>query len=742
MVASNRYPQTPSSTEVSNVDGMDFSHHASLQDGQYDYPSSGHQTGVQPSDLDDHVHVVDGNSIAHDAVAGDASASIPFFDNTFDMSYLSGNSNQDFSFASANFSQDLFNIWDLDLDSIEMAYQVDISGKQGGTKPPDSDARSTPREVSKRHAAFERSPWLYKPTSKDHALNDQANLTLDEDSITELTPSSPETNIAEFSFCCINSKIRDQMLGVIFSIGKTVDKVPSFPSLALLNTIIQVFFAQESFKTDNLLHTGSFEPSNMLPQLLVAVVAAGSVQISEPVIWKMGLALQEVVRHAVANLWEQNNSNTRNLQVLQAFMICLDIGLWSGFKRQMEIAESFGQPIIVMIRRSGAFGSQRSSSAIVPEMTDSATLLESKWKKWAEAESYKRLIIHLFIHDTHASIGMQKPPLIYLTELKFALPAPQDLWLARSATEWRDLDHKHRQKSPTTSVLPTFMEAIQNIDLLESVAQQIDAQLCTLALLHGFWGQIWTYHQSKRFYPESNSTHRLCLITEHRELYRDLSEFSTRIPSLTRNSQITIMLSELLMMLLHADPDDLQRFAGKYGEEEAKQAAFALRAWSKTPESRTAIWHAGQVLRAARRVTTARLRGFNAIAVYYASLTLWIYGLMTTPLSPTSGQQSASAAKFNITHITLNEAASPQTRLFLSSNEGVPGLVATRDGGLEFVPLHATDRVLRLARDIYRNNFPVLEEPLPPLVDNLGNLLRDLESLPGSKVSRAGSEMI
>jgi len=29
-------------------------------------------------------------------------------------------------------------------------------------------------------------------------------------------------------------------------------------------------------------------------------------------------------------------------------MLMLDVGLWSGFKRKMELAESFGQPVIVV----------------------------------------------------------------------------------------------------------------------------------------------------------------------------------------------------------------------------------------------------------------------------------------------------------------------------------------------------------------------------------------------------------
>lgn len=43
-----------------------------------------------------------------------------------------------------------------------------------------------------------------------------------------------------------------------------------------------------------------------------------------------------------------------------------------------------------MIRRSGAFGHQKYSTPIVPTKDDSKELLQSKWKKWAEEESFKR----------------------------------------------------------------------------------------------------------------------------------------------------------------------------------------------------------------------------------------------------------------------------------------------------------------------------------------------------------------
>jgi hypothetical protein len=39
---------------------------------------------------------------------------------------------------------------------------------------------------------------------------------------------------------------------------------------------------------------------------------------------------------------------TRKLQPLQAWMLSLDAGLWSGFQRQMEVTESFGQTLITV----------------------------------------------------------------------------------------------------------------------------------------------------------------------------------------------------------------------------------------------------------------------------------------------------------------------------------------------------------------------------------------------------------
>jgi len=207
---------------------------------------------------------------------------------------------------SSYFSQDLdFGIWDFDLDTIELAGIIDGNTSLSGTDPNPSPKPSSriPKDASRRYAAFERSPWLWTPTKHDQTMIDQQDLNLDEDSIPAvLTPASPAASIDEFTSCCIHHKERDKMLSLLFAIPAVpTSKSPYLPSLNLLNSIIQVYFVQESFKVDQLIHVGTFDPSKALPQLLTAIVAAGSSLISTPAIWKMGLALQEVVRHSCAN---------------------------------------------------------------------------------------------------------------------------------------------------------------------------------------------------------------------------------------------------------------------------------------------------------------------------------------------------------------------------------------------------------------------------------------------------------
>ena len=96
-------------------------------------------------------------------------------------------------------------------------------------------------------------------------------------------------------------------------------------------------------------------------------------------------------------------------------------------------------------------------------------------------------------------------------------------------------------------------------------------------------------------------------------------------------------MAEILRMNLCVGFEDLQNLAGKEGEEEARRALPSLRKWFSSPDSRQAMWHAGQIVFATRlpnarelraRMRDIWLRDFFAVALYHASLAFWAYGLL------------------------------------------------------------------------------------------------------------------
>lgn len=389
-------------------------------------------------------------------------------------------------------------------------------------------------------------------------------------------------------------------------------------------------------------------------------------------------------------------------------------------------------------------------------------------------------------------MSLQRNPLISYNELAFSLPASRDLWRAPSADAWR---HIYLSKQPLQQPIPRVSDVMHNLNILDELQEHIDVELCYNVLLHGFYGQVNAYRETVRFYANANAhgnggAHRLWLKSQHQELYHDLCAFSTIIHTSYPNSRdhshsvhLSLIL-ELFLMILHVSPDELQKFAGKAGEEEARRVTASLEQhWVNTPDARYAAWHAGQVFLNARRLPPTSLRAFNAIAVYLASLTLWAYGLLTYPsssLPPTRDGEFGDAAHLHPSHrgslsgnghghispdsnnnnsnnndgssnrafVLLDSEESRSTKAFLQFDRGIPALTSTPSANTTSTnnnnsgpdmsnpgtaleapmvePLSNPAAALANARNIFRENFPVRSEPLPPLVESLGNLLREL----------------
>lgn len=194
-----------------------------------------------------------------------------------------------------NFYQDLdfTTTWDMNFDSYTIP-QVDITGPS----PQSSNASASKhpaRDPTRGYAAFKRSPWLWEPKTKDSVGNEQEGLMFNEKSIAH-SPAYEKMLASNSSRIRLEPAIRDKLFALVLSQRSDPTKIPSFPSLDLLNYLLQTHFIQEEYQNDSWIHSASFDPLTAIPELLGALIASGATFIADPAIWQFGLALQEVVR--------------------------------------------------------------------------------------------------------------------------------------------------------------------------------------------------------------------------------------------------------------------------------------------------------------------------------------------------------------------------------------------------------------------------------------------------------------
>lgn len=357
---------------------------------------------------------------------------------------------------------------------------------------------------------------------------------------------------------------------------------------------------------------------------------------------------------------------------------------------------------------------------------------------------YDRLVFKILINEMRSSIAFVRSPVFSSVELTLPLPYSRDLWDARSPEEWKSRYLAKRISNLTI----TLSDAMHDAGRLELAAPIIDLGMSAHLTLYGLWGRVWSFLDTRSFQRRDGSqsqkpTSLLWSQAQHQELYSHIHKTKEQLASLRVLSPEADLMSEMLMMSLHVCTDDIQRFAGRFGEDEVRLALPLLQEWLGRDEHRNATWHAGQVLRAARRTPRTQLRGFLAIAVYYACLTLWVSSLISARRPSTSRQHTPHASdrtSVSMDHQTTSFQSSipasmpPQDQVLIDGDENlaIRTYLATGHGNpcLSFSnqirDLHDPMIFPKITRNIFRENFPDESEPLPPLLENLASLMDDL----------------
>ncbi|KAF5562137.1 transcription factor Pig1p [Fusarium napiforme] len=570
------------------------------------------------------------------------------------------------------------------------------------------------------HVAYKESALgMWEPSQNDHLNSNIKALSVLGDSPQDAIQLNSSLEVSSQQFKPLSVGLRDQLLLLTLNACKPESKlaiIRAFPHSEILSKLIESFFSHHRVQTDSWIHGPSFEPNQQGAELILTIVNMGTMFADSKILHSLGFALHEVARLSLPVMFERANSMTRALWALQAFVLDIEMGLWSGIKRKMEIAESQRQMPFTMLRRGRRF-SKTYTPADPPMPEDTGETLQNKWLAWVEQENYNRLTYHCFVMDTQVSIAMSTCPLISFSELKTPLPESSDLWLAKDAETWKGI-YLRQQRQPTRLTLYDYFRNAAEID------SSYDGSFCKLVVVSGIWGMVWQCLQSIAVLDKPRHSDP-ALTLRQQEILQILHRFRVNMmgdEASWHDGPVTMMY-HLVYMHLHIPFEEVELFAGKGHQSDARQALSVLLDWTNSPESRKAIWYAGQIIRAAEMFEPGRLRGFYTIALYQANLAIWAYAVV----SQVKGTNKNDSILNNEEMVCLNGLESPLVQRFIS--RGVPSVAVIQP----LVPQHGSSPIRLMDREAVVNyvlgilsaNFSHVEA-VPPLVENLEQLLDKL----------------
>ncbi|KAI0430237.1 hypothetical protein F5Y09DRAFT_308240 [Xylaria sp. FL1042] len=575
------------------------------------------------------------------------------------------------------------------------------------------------------------SPWRWIPDKRDHRYVEHGNLPLPCRDSASQQFQERQRQADRVIQDKLDPSTRDKILAVVLGACGTdairMRVAASFPSTEIIDTLTHVFLAAHLCSVSGWIHFGSLVLNSQWPEWLVTVVAAGAIMTPVPTLRRFGFAIQEAVRLVLPLKFEENYTGITNLGRVQTLVLGQDISLWSGNRRKMEIAECHLLIPITMMRYRGRF--QRCSyPAIVVNESDQGQALEEKWKSWYEAESWKRLAFHCYTRDAQTSMTTLASPTMSYAELTLPLPESKELWFAKTALEWKQ-EYLMRSAGQTKRP-PCLGDLLRDVNLLAANNRRLDTQYAISIYLYAFWNLIFEWrqlsavHRSNPFQNNYRTGPNLILTSRHQELCKALSTFQlvTADWHASFSAQEALLLN-LVLMNLHVSLDDLQLFAGKEGEDQARRVYPILQQWSENTEARQALWHAAQILRQAKMFPPGHLKQFYAVGVHHAALALWTYVVVTRATRNQSFINTSNEVVY------IDGLESTEVQRFIEFGHGRPTIRGVRrDDGRQGIESGLEDprSCMEIAQEILRNNFNTGQEVLPPMVENLCHLIKQL----------------
>lgn len=329
------------------------------------------------------------------------------------------------------------------------------------------------------------------------------------------------------------------------------------------------------------------------------------------------------------------------------------------------------------------------------------------------------------------------PPPLTNTEMHTGLPVAQAIWNAPSAEAWRAA---WLSLGPPPQL--SIRTCIEDLNNLSSLGNSVDTRYTALVVLCGLWSNTWQYKErlkARGITPgATQNKHTFSTQALYQEAKESLESFATiHMQWLGPMDPSLVVLHERQLMYLHVFLEDLQLLGGKDGEREARRVFPRLKEWAESRSCRQAMWHAGQILREARRNGDPTLRVSTVLAIYHASLILWSYSIISKAQLSDNSTDCSSQLKHRSpealskeTEVVLDGDHTPVVQQFLVSGFGKPCITHGRQGtnGVENTTIEVIRQpeIMAVFQDLLSEKYLTDYQDCPNLVGNLMRLIGKL----------------
>lgn len=382
----------------------------------------------------------------------------------------------------------------------------------------------------------------------------------------------------------------------------------------------------------------------------------------------------------------------------QAFYIQSYLGYYSGMNSKIELTEANSMLGATMLRRGKRF---RADQYQPPEtfITPTTTSLTQNWLTWAEQESCKRLVYFALILDFHVGPARNLNALFSCHEVGTPLPSSSTLWNAPRATDWLQVMKEDRALK-AQKPLPLY-QVMRQPHLLTACQELIDDKLAAVIYLAGCLSLITEYWHMNGLTHGLQSTDDFVLKSRHAELSSLLEQFSGEQVDSSKHGPEVQLLQEWTFLHLNVSFDEVSRYCGSGSDQDAQASAPYVQHWYQSPQSRAAVWHAGQIFRAAKGLSSGNLVDVYVIALYQSGVVLWVWSLLRKLQPLVSGPSTSK--------VVLDGEETQDVVRFLKTGRCAPHL--TNKSG-EVVSIDDSAVVPELAKGIIQTNWDKEAMPL------------------------------